>query len=156
VRCPSCRADDTKVVDSRAADDGASIRRRRACPLCNFRFTTYERMEELPLVVVKRSGAKEPFDRTKIVSGVLAAAKGRPVSGDQAEQLAAEVEDRMRLEGLEVSAAQVGQAVLESLRAIDEVAYMRFASVYKGFDAAADFQHELNLLAKGTAPKAPH
>ena len=112
-------------------------------------------MEELPLVVVKRSGAKEPFDRTKIVSGVLAAAKGRPVTPDQVEVLASDVEDRMRLEGLEVSVAQVGTAVLESLRAIDEVAYMRFASVYKGFDAADDFQRELNLLAKGTAPKAP-
>lgn len=120
------------------------------------RFTTYERMEELPLLVVKRSGVKEPFDRTKIVRGVLAAAKGRPVSPDQADQLASNVEDRMRLEGLEVTAAQVGHAVLDQLRSIDEVAYLRFASVYKGFDAAADFQRELHLLTKGTAPKTPH
>jgi transcriptional repressor NrdR len=156
VRCPSCRADDTKVVDSRATDDGAAIRRRRSCPDCGFRFTTYERMEEVPLVVVKRSGAKEPFDRAKIVSGVRSAAKGRPVSADQIDALATEVEDAMRLEGPEVTTAQVGLAVLDALRVLDEVVYMRFASVYKGFGAADDFQRELNLLAKGTAPKPPH
>jgi transcriptional repressor NrdR len=155
VRCPSCKADDTKVVDSRQADDGTAIRRRRSCPVCAARFTTYERMEEVPLVVVKRSGAKEPFERAKVVSGVRAAAKGRPVTLDQIESLATDVEDVMRLEGPEVTTAQVGLATLDALRVFDEVAYVRFASVYKGFDAAADFERELTLLAKGTAPKPP-
>jgi transcriptional repressor NrdR len=134
MRCPSCKADDTKVVDSRAADDGAAIRRRRSCPICSFRFTTYERTEEVPLVVVKRSGAKEPFDRSKVVAGVRAAAKGRPVSAEQIDALATEVEDVMRLAGPEVTATQVGLAVLDALRTVDEVTYVRFASVYKGFD----------------------
>jgi len=155
MRCPSCRADDTKVVDSRATDDGAAIRRRRSCPLCSFRFTTYERMEEVPLVVVKRSGAKEAFDRSKVVAGVRSAAKGRPVTVDQIEALATEVEDAMRLDGPEVTTAQVGLATLDALRTLDEVTYVRFASVYKGFGAAADFERELHLLAKGTAPKPP-
>ena len=123
--------------------------------MCSFRFTTYERTEEVPLVVVKRSGAKEPFDRAKLVSGVRASAKGRPVSQEQIEALATEVEDAMRLDGPEVSTAQVGLAVLDALRILDEVTYVRFASVYKGFDAAADFERELHLLAKGTAPKRP-
>ena len=156
MRCPSCRADDTKVVDSRATDDGAAIRRRRSCLLCSFRFTTYERMEEVPLVVVKRSGAKELFDRAKVVSGVRSAAKGRPVAVEQIEALATEVEDAMRLDGPEVTTAQVGLAALDALRVLDEVAYVRFASVYKGFGEAADFERELHLLAKGTAPKPPH
>ncbi|HEX9258259.1 MAG TPA: transcriptional regulator NrdR [Acidimicrobiales bacterium] len=153
MRCPVCRADDTKVIDSRAAEDGAAIRRRRLCTACNERFTTYERMEEVPLVVVKRSGDREPFDRDKVVVGVRAAAKGRPVTDEQLDALAVEVEDAMRLEGPEVTSAQVGLAVLDALRDLDEVAYLRFASVYKEFDEAADFQRELTLLAKGTAPK---
>lgn len=155
MRCPSCKADDTKVVDSRQAEEGSAIRRRRSCPVCSHRFTTYERTEEVPLVVVKRSGAKEPFDRSKVVSGVRSAAKGRPVSVEQIEALATEVEDAMRLEGPEVTTAQVGLAVLDALRDRDEVTYVRFASVYKGFDAAEDFERELTLLAKGTAPKPP-
>lgn len=153
MRCPLCQADDTKVVDSRAADDGAAIRRRRLCLSCLHRFTTYERIEEVPLVVVKRSGLREPFDRSKIVAGVQAAAKGRPVGARQLDQLATEVEDAMRLEGREISSAEVGLAVLEALRRLDEVAYVRFASVYKGFDDAADFQRELTLLGKDTEPK---
>jgi transcriptional repressor NrdR len=153
VRCPACRADDTKVVDSRTAQDGAAIRRRRLCPSCQHRFTTFERMEEAPLVVTKRSGQRVPFDRAKIVSGVRAAAKGRPVSEEEMENLAIDVEDAMRLDGPEVSSAHIGVAVLDALRHLDEVAYLRFASVYKGFDEAADFERELTLLAKGTAPK---
>jgi transcriptional repressor NrdR len=155
VRCPVCRADDTKVVDSRAAQDGAAIRRRRACPACGYRFTTFERMEEVPLSVVKRSGERQPFDRSKLVAGLRAAAKGRPVTSEQLEMLATSVEDGLRLEGPEVSSAQIGLMVLDALRHLDEVAYLRFASVYKGFDQAADFQRELSLLAKGTPPKTP-
>lgn len=153
MRCPACRAEDTKVVDSRTANDGAAIRRRRLCLSCGHRFTTYERSEEVPLVVVKRSGQREPFDRAKVVSGLRAAAKGRPVTTEQLENVAVDVEDTMRLDGPEVSSAQVGVAVLDALRNLDEVAYLRFASVYKGFGAASDFERELTLLAKGTPPK---
>jgi transcriptional repressor NrdR len=110
-------------------------------------------MEEVALVVVKRSGQREPFDRAKLVAGLRAAAKGRPVSGEQLESLATTVEDALRLDGPEVASAQIGLAVLDALRQLDEVAYLRFASVYKGFDAAADFERELTLLAKGTPPK---
>jgi transcriptional repressor NrdR len=141
------------VVDSRTAHDGAAIRRRRLCLSCGYRFTTFERMEEVPLVVAKRSGQREAFDRAKLVAGVRAAAKGRPVGDDELENLATEVEDAMRLDGPEVTSAHVGVAVLDALRHLDEVAYLRFASVYKGFDDAADFERELTLLAKGTPPK---
>jgi transcriptional repressor NrdR len=156
VRCPSCHADDTKVVDSRTAEDGGAIRRRRECLTCHERFTTYERLEELPLTVTKRSGERQPFDRAKVVAGVQSAAKGRPVTADQLDALAADVEDSMRLDGPEVTSEQVGLAVLDALRALDEVAYLRFASVYKGFGGAADFRRELQMLAKGTPPKARH
>ena len=148
MRCPSCLANDSKVIDSREADEGASIRRRRSCLQCNQRFTTYERIEEVPLVVLKSNGVRQPFDRAKIVAGVAAAAKGRPVAPEAFEQLAEDVEDEMRLVGNEITTQTVGRAVLERLRSLDEVVYLRFASVYKGFDAAADFQRELVLLKK--------
>ena len=148
VHCPSCRADDTKVVDSRLAADGAAIRRRRQCLSCSYRFTTYERAEELPLVVTKSDGSTEPFDRDKIVHGVRAATKGRGVDDERIAALAAAVEDEMRLDGVAVSSTRIGLAVLDRLRHLDEVAYLRFASVYKNFDAAADFQSELELLSK--------
>lgn len=153
VRCPSCAKLDDKVVDSRLADDGSSIRRRRECLECGHRFTTFERYEEAPLVVVKRSGDRAPFDREKVVRGVRAATKGRPVDDAAIEALAIAVEDAMRLIGGEVPSEQVGLAVLERLRDLDQVAYVRFASVYKGFDDPADFQREVRLLTKATAPK---
>lgn len=148
MRCPSCQADDTKVIDSREADDGAAIRRRRSCLQCAARFTTYERMEEVPLLVVKTSGDRQPFDRAKIVAGVAAAGKGRPVTQEQFECLAEDIEDEMRARTGEITSTAVGHAVLERLRGLDEVVYLRFASVYKSFDAAADFQRELVLLDK--------
>jgi transcriptional repressor NrdR len=148
MRCPKCHADDTKVIDSREAEEGAAIRRRRSCVACAHRFTTYERLEEVPLTVVKIGGQREPFDRTKIIAGVSAACKGRPVTADQIEQLAEEIEDYARLRGPELASSEVGLEVLDRLRSLDEVAYLRFASVYKGFDAAADFQRELVLLKK--------
>jgi transcriptional repressor NrdR len=152
VRCPNCSSFDDKVVDSRASDDGASIRRRRECLTCGRRFTTYERLEETPVVVVKRSGEREPFDRTKITVGLRAAAKSRPLPDDDLEAIASAVEDE--LVGVnEVSTEQIGLLVLDRLREVDHVAYVRFASVYKGFDDAADFERELTLLTKATAPK---
>ncbi len=148
MHCPSCRADDTKVIDSRLAEEGNAIRRRRHCPQCSHRFTTYERLEELPLAIVKSSGNRESFDRGKVMSGVQAACKGRPVSPEQIEALSEAVEDDARLHGNEVASAVVGLAVLNRLRELDEVAYLRFASVYKNFDAAGDFARELKLLQK--------
>ncbi len=129
------------------------MRRRRQCLKCEVRFTTYERIDELPVYVIKRSGDKEPFDRSKIIAGLEAATKGRPVTPESLGSLAVEVEDAMRLTGGDVTSSQVGQAVLERLRKLDEVAYLRFASVYKEFDDAADFKRELNLLEKRAAPK---
>ena len=148
MRCPRCRADDTKVIDSREAEEGAAIRRRRSCGQCSHRFTTYERLEGAPLMVVKTSGGRQPFDRMKIITGVSAAAKGRPVTREQIETLAEDVEDQLRVHQGDITTTLIGHAVLERLRALDEVVYLRFASVYKSFDAAADFQRELVLLKK--------
>jgi transcriptional repressor NrdR len=149
MRCPACASLEDKVVDSRTTDAGTAIRRRRECLDCHRRFTTFERLEELPLLVVKRSGDRVPFDRAKVVEGVLAATKGRPVSDDDVQELAAEVEDLARSGGPEVPSTEVGLAVLERLRTLDGVAYVRFASVYKGFDDPADFTREIGLLKQG-------
>lgn len=146
--CPSCRADDTKVVDSRLAGAGNSVRRRRQCLSCSYRFTTFERVEELALIVVKSDGSSQPFDREKIGFGVRSATKGRGIDDVTIEQVGVGVEDEMRLIGGDVSSSQIGLAVLDRLRLLDAVAYLRFASVYKNFDAAADFQSELELLSK--------
>ncbi len=152
MRCPACSGLDDKVVDSRTADDGSAIRRRRECLACGRRFTTYERLEEAPLVVLKRSGGREPFRRAKLEAGVLAAAKNRPVSAAQVGVLAAEVEEVLRIEGPELPSARIGAVVLDRLRALDEVAYLRFASVYKGFEGPDDFEREVGLLSKRPAP----
>ena len=149
VRCPSCSGADDKVVDSRTADDGAAIRRRRECLGCGRRFTTYERVEEAPLVVVKRSGQRVPFERQKIVAGVRAAAKNRRVSSEALEAMAVEIEEALRLEGPDVSTERIGRAVLDRLRELDEVAYLRFVSVYKGFEDLTDFEREVVLLTRG-------
>ena len=155
MRCPTCGSFDDKVVDSRQADDGSSIRRRRACIGCNRRFTTFERIEEAPLLVLKRSGDRVPFDRAKVHSGIRAAAKGRPVDGEEPEEdLASAIEDSLRLEGRnEVTSEEIGRAVLDHLRELDPVAAIRVASVYLGFDDLADFEREVTLLAKRTEPK---
>ncbi len=148
MHCPYCRHGDTRVLDSRVADDGASIRRRRTCPAdgggCGKRFTTVEQMQ---LTVLKRSGVSEPFHREKAVSGVRKACKGRPVTEDQLAQLGQTVEDCLRAEGwAEVPAHEVGLAILGPLRELDEVAYLRFASVYRAFESADDFEAEISLL----------
>lgn len=147
MRCPFCRHEDSRVVDSRAADDGAAIRRRRQCPECGRRFTT---VETAAVSVVKRSGAAEPFSRDKVVSGVRRACQGRPVSEDQLALLAQEVEDSIRALGQpEVAAHEVGLAILGPLRDLDEVAYLRFASVYRGFTSLDDFAKEIQSLQTG-------
>ncbi len=135
------------------ADDGAAIRRRRACLACGRRFTTFERIEEVPLVVVKRSGHREPFERSKLAAGLRAATKNRSGAAERVEELAAELEESLRLDGPEVTSQAVGLAVLERLRVLDEVAYLRFASVYKGFADIGDFEREVGLLTKATEPK---
>jgi transcriptional repressor NrdR len=143
------------VVDSRLAEEGAAIRRRRECGSCGHRYTTFERIDEIPLMVVKRSGARQPFDRGKLVDGLRAATKNRPVTEDQLEVVAQLVEDELREDGSEPTSEKVGLAVLERLRLVDEVAYLRFASVYKGFEGVDDFRREVGLLTKTTAPKQP-
>ncbi len=155
VRCPWCLADDDRVVDSRLAEEGTAIRRRRECAGCGHRYTTFERVDEIPLMVIKRSGDRQPFDKGKLVDGLRAATKNRPVTEEQLDEVAREVEDELREDGSEPTSEQVGIAVLDRLRSVDEVAYLRFASVYKGFEGVDDFRREVGLLTKTTAPKRP-
>src|SRR3954447_19994961 len=148
MRCPYCRHSDSRVLDSREADEGALIRRRRSCQECGRRFTT---VEEAILAVVKRSGASEPFSRRKVVSGVRKACQGRPVDDDALAVLAQRVEEAVRASGCaEVPSQEVGLAILGPLRQLDEVAYLRFASVYRGFDSLADFEAEIAALRAST------
>ena len=144
MRCPFCKAEDSRVVDSRTVDDGVAIRRRRECAGCGRRFTT---AETSVLYIAKRSGATEPFSRTKVVNGVRKACQGRPVSEDHLAVLAQQVEDALRSTGsAEVPAQEVGLAILGPLRELDEVAYLRFASVHKDFEGPGDFQREMAAL----------
>lgn len=144
VHCPYCHHTDSRVIDSRTADDGAAIRRRRQCPECGKRFTT---VESAALQVVKRSGVVEAFSRTKVAAGVRKACQGRPVSDDDLALLAQRVEDAVRALGNpEVPAHEVGLAILGPLRELDEVAYLRFASVYRSFESLEDFEAEVALL----------
>jgi len=135
------------------AEDGAAIRRRRECGVCGRRYTTFERIDEVPLMVVKRSGIRQPFDRRKLIDGLWAATKNRPVTEGQLDVVARQVEDELREESSVTTSEQIGLAVLERLRLLDEVAYLRFASVYKGFEGVDDFRREVGLLTKTTAPK---
>ena len=144
MHCPFCRHPDSRVVDSRTADDGAAIRRCRQCPTCDRRFTT---VEQVTLAVVKRSGVTEPFSREKIITGVRRACQGRGVSEDALARLAHQVEERIRATGsAEVPSKEVGLAILGPLRDLDEVAYLRFASVYRDFESVADFEAEISML----------
>lgn len=155
VRCPYCSSLEDKVVDSRAADDGAAIRRRRECLSCSRRYTSFERVEEVALMVVKRNGTREPFHRAKILAGLRSATKNLSISAAQIESVASEVEETLRLDGHEVESAKIGLTVLERLREVDGVAYVRFASVYKNFTDPAEFAREVHLLTKSTEPKPP-
>jgi transcriptional repressor NrdR len=148
VRCPICSSVDDKVIDSRAVDEGAAIRRRRECLACSRRFTTYERVEEVPVSVLKRDGVRQAFDRHKVLAGLRAATKNLPIADEVLDNVATDVEEAVRLEGPEVSAERIGLAVLERLRYVDAVAYIRFASVYKGFTDLDDFTREVKLMGK--------
>ncbi len=148
MRCPWCNADDDRVVDSRPADGGAVVRRRRECRACGRRYSTFERAEDVGPVVVKRDGTKEPFDRDKVTESVRKALKNRPVTEEQVTQLVDRVQERVRRRGPEVTSEQVGVAVLAALAKLDQVAYIRFASVYKDFQEISDFEQELVSLQK--------
>ena len=154
MRCPFCATDDDRVVDSRLAEDGAAIRRRRECGHCSQRYTTYERVEETALFVVKRSGDREPFDREKVLRGVRSAAKNREISEEALVALVISVEETMRVLNRDIQSEEVGLATLEALKSLDEVAFLRFASVYRGYDDAQDFAREIRNLEKTTAPKS--
>jgi len=159
VRCPFCGSHDdrNRVIDSRSSEDGATIRRRRACAACGRRFTTFERVEEAPLLVLKRDGSKEQFDLGKLVAGLEKACKNRPISRSHIIEIASDIEETVRGRGQrEVESQEVGIELLNALRDLDPVAYMRFASVYKDFQDPADFERELeslDSLHKTTPPK---
>ncbi len=155
MRCPQCGTRDTRVVDSRDLDESATIRRRRECPSCIARFTTYERVEAARLVVAKRDGTRQEFDRDKLASGLAKALTRRPVAEDAAERAADEIESELRSSGLsEIPSSRVGALAMEKLRAIDHIAYIRFASVYQSFEDLADLKREVDqLFEEGTAKK---
>ena len=149
MRCPYCAFPESKVIDSRPADDGASIRRRRECLSCRKRFTTYETMESLPLVVIKKDGSRQSFDRNKVLSGLIRACEKRPVPYHSLEEMTNEIEQVLQSKmEREVSSSEIGELVMEQLRSVDEVAYVRFASVYRQFKDINTFMDELNTLLK--------
>jgi len=154
MKCPFCQHDDSRVIDSRTSDDHSMVRRRRECPECRRRFTTYERPGEVRVFAIKKDGRREPFDRPKVVMGITKACEKRPVSRDVIEQIADGIERHIRDElAEEVSTAEIGQLVMEKLRGIDEVAYVRFASVYKEFRDADSFLKEVEgLVRKSQSP----
>ncbi|MDD2374009.1 MAG: transcriptional regulator NrdR [Eubacteriales bacterium] len=147
MKCPYCGHDEDKVIDSRPADEGSAIRRRRECISCGKRFTTYEKVENLPLIIIKKDGTRQPYDRDKLISGLLKSCEKRPVSTEQIEKLADKVElqiqNSMRRE---ISSGEIGEMVMELLKDIDEIAYVRFASVYRQFKDVNSFMQELNDL----------
>ncbi|OYN90067.1 transcriptional regulator NrdR [Parenemella sanctibonifatiensis] len=150
MHCPFCHNTDSRVLDSRVLDDGCSIRRRRQCPACERRFTTIEQMQ---MVVVKRSGVVESFNRDKVISGVRKACKGRPVDDDQLARLAQQVEESLRASGQsEIPAEEVGVAILGPLSELDPVAYLRFASVYRHYESVDDFAAEIDRMRQSLQP----
>ena len=154
MHCPFCRHTDSRVIDSRTADDGTAIRRRRQCPECGRRFTT---LESASINVIKRSGASEPFSRDKVLVGVRKACQGRPVSEDDLALLAQQVEECIRAQGsAEIDAHEVGLAVLGPLRELDEIAYLRFASVYQAFDTLEDFEAAVGPLGERLGADTPN
>src|SRR3989339_1441297 len=147
MKCPTCHYKETKVIDSRLSSDGTSIRRRRECLKCQKRFTTYEYIEEVPLMIVKRDNRRQPFDRKKIIAGMIKACEKRPVSIDQIEDITTEIERSIQKKyEREVSSKDVGEMVMEKLAATDEVAYVRFASVYRQFRDVNQFMSELKYM----------
>lgn len=147
MRCPFCGHDEDKVIDSRPSDEGSAIRRRRECLTCGSRFTTYEKIENLPLLVIKKDGSRQPFDRDKLISGILKSCEKRPVSTAQIEGLVSSIEaQHQNALKREISSREIGEMVMEGLKQIDEVAYVRFASVYRQFKDVNSFLQELNEI----------
>ena len=156
MRCPVCGERDTRVVDSRDLDDAATIRRRRECASCSTRFTTYERVEAARLLVVKRDGTRQEFDRDKLANGLRKALTRRPVPDGAAEQAADEIEAQLRGEGMtEVPSSRVGQLAMAKLRELDQIAYIRFASVYQSFEDLEDLKREVDSLWEQKGPTTP-
>lgn len=152
--CPYCGNEEDKVVDSRTAEEGRAIRRRRECLSCGRRYTTFERAEEVPLLVAKRNGVEEPFDLEKVIAGIRMAVKNRPVTEAEVTALAVDVEEAMRADSRRpIPSSEIGREVLERLRELDDVAYLRFASVYKDFQELDDFEREMGVLLKRSPPK---
>ena len=142
MRCPACGDQEDRVVDSRVIEDGRTIRRRRECSVCLRRFTTFERIEETPLIVEKRSGERELFERQKLYGGIASALKNRPIDDEQLQRVVNEIEEALRIGGSETKSSEIGSLVLSHLRDLDKVGYLRFASVYKDFEHAEDFERE--------------
>lgn len=156
MRCPYCGSLDDKVIESRTMANGESIRRRRECVSCGYRFTSYERIEEKPFMVIKRDGRRQPFDRKKLEKGITRALEKRPVSTDMIENIINDIEDRAVISAKanrEISTTQLGELVLERLYDLDKVAYIRFASVYKHFENLDEFINEVNSLGKNKDSK---
>ena len=150
MRCPYCAHPESKVVDSRPADEGASIRRRRECLACHRRFTTYETMESMPVVVIKKDGSRQSFDRSKVLSGVIRACEKRPVPLEVQERIVTEVEQAIQNEmEREIPSSKIGELVMDKLKDVDEVAYVRFASVYRQFKDVDSFMREITKLLEG-------
>ena len=149
MKCPYCSNPESRVVDSRPSEEGTSIRRRRECLVCHKRFTTYETMESLPLVVIKRDGSRQTFDKEKVLGGMLRACEKRPVPFDTLEAIANEIEQSLQNQmDREIPTTRIGEMVMERLKLVDEVAYVRFASVYRQFKDISTFMEELNKLIK--------
>jgi transcriptional repressor NrdR len=161
MRCPYCASENTQVKDSRPTEESAAIRRRRICPDCGGRFTTFERIQLRELVVVKRSGRKVPFDRDKLVKSVEVALRKRPIDADRVERMVSGIVRQLESTGeSEISSSTIGECVMEALRGLDPVAYVRFASVYRDFREAADFQEVLGEISRddgeATGPSRKH
>lgn len=152
MKCPYCSNEDTRVVDSRPTDEGKAIRRRRVCDKCTRRFTTYEKVEEIMFMVVKKDGSREMFDKSKVRNGIVNACKKRPVNTDQIEKIVADVERGLNnMMEKEITSTVIGEVILEQLKAIDEVAYVRFASVYRQYEDVNTFIKEIHdMLGKGS------
>ncbi len=147
MKCPYCAHPESKVVDSRPSDEGSSIRRRRECLACHKRFTTYETMESLPLMVIKKDGSRQTFDKTKLLNGMIRACEKRPVAFSTLEEISNEIEQVLQNEmDREILSTRIGELVMERLKTVDEVAYVRFASVYRQFKDISTFMEELNKL----------
>lgn len=149
MKCPFCNEQDTKVIDSRASDDNSSIRRRRQCITCGKRFTTYEKLETMPLMVIKKDRSREAYDRSKIEAGIVHSCHKRPVSTQQINQIVDEIENQVfNMEDKEVETSAIGELVMKKLKDLDEVAYVRFASVYREFKDVNTFVEEISHLLK--------